>query len=104
MPDRIPFTVLFRQCARRCSYFLRTGLRASIVVIVWLVLLPYLTLVVWRLYFWAGESIISAKQLINRNTLISKGALSNETDVLMEEEPLNNATSPLDGSFNDGLR
>ncbi|KAI8089411.1 uncharacterized protein BX664DRAFT_262675 [Halteromyces radiatus] len=57
MPDRLPLTVFVRQCLKRLVYYLKTLLRAIIVAIVWLVILPYSTLCTWRFYFWSGETI-----------------------------------------------
>jgi hypothetical protein len=51
MPNHIPFYLLAGQCFARCETILKTGLRALIVTVVWLVLLPYMTLWTWRLYF-----------------------------------------------------
>ncbi|KAI8337874.1 hypothetical protein BC941DRAFT_512879 [Chlamydoabsidia padenii] len=51
MPTHIPLYLLTGQCIARCGTILKTGLRALIVTIVWLVLLPYMTLWSWRVYF-----------------------------------------------------
>ncbi|KAI8148867.1 hypothetical protein BJV82DRAFT_201164 [Fennellomyces sp. T-0311] len=72
MPDRIPLNVLVRQCARRCGALLWTCFRAALVVVVWLVILPFLTLCTWRFYFWSGESIGFAKRLAKNATLLAE--------------------------------
>lgn len=58
MPNHIPLYLLAGQCLVRCETILKIGLRALIVTIVWLVLLPYMTLWTWRLYFRTNENDI----------------------------------------------
>ncbi|CAO3592354.1 unnamed protein product [Absidia cylindrospora] len=57
MPTNIPAHILIKQCFFRCGTIMKTGFRAIVVAIVWLVLLPYMTLWSWRFYFWSSESI-----------------------------------------------
>jgi TM2 domain-containing membrane protein YozV len=57
MPARIPIKVLFQQCISRLARGFITIMRAMLVVIVWLILLPTLTLWTWRFYFWSGKNI-----------------------------------------------
>ncbi|ORZ20236.1 hypothetical protein BCR42DRAFT_204204 [Absidia repens] len=56
MPAKIPAYILIKQCFYRCGTIMETGFRAIVVAIVWLVLLPYMTLWSWRFYFWSSES------------------------------------------------
>lgn len=63
MPDRIPIKVVLQQCVRRSGALLWTCFRAALVATVWLVILPFLTLYIWRFYFWTGESIGFAERL-----------------------------------------
>ncbi|KAG0184839.1 hypothetical protein DFQ28_010358, partial [Apophysomyces sp. BC1034] len=62
MPERVPARVLLQQCLRRTGSLAQTTLRAIVVMVVWLVLLPFLTLWVWRLLFWSGERLIFPMQ------------------------------------------
>ncbi|KAI8338940.1 hypothetical protein BC941DRAFT_373111 [Chlamydoabsidia padenii] len=57
MPDRLPLGVFVKQCLRRLVQSLKFVLRALVVGVVWLVILPYSTLCTWRFYFWSGETI-----------------------------------------------
>ncbi|KAI9490702.1 hypothetical protein BDB00DRAFT_836412 [Zychaea mexicana] len=98
MPDRIPIGVLVRQCARRCGALLWACFRAALVVVVWLVILPFLTLCTWRFYFWSGESIGFAKRLAKNATLLAEESLSSSSSL---SSSLNNATvsSPTSSSI-----
>ncbi|KAI9275859.1 hypothetical protein BDA99DRAFT_496639 [Phascolomyces articulosus] len=91
MPDRIPISVLVRQCARRCGALLWTCFRAALVVVVWLVILPFLTLCTWRFYFWSGESIRFAKRLAKNATLLA--TTPSEEDLLSSTTTLNETLS-----------
>ncbi|KAI8393645.1 uncharacterized protein BYT42DRAFT_609419 [Radiomyces spectabilis] len=57
MPERVPLNVLLKQCIRRAGFLLKITLRAILVIMIWLVMLPYFTLWTWRFYFWSGENI-----------------------------------------------
>ncbi|KAI8642232.1 hypothetical protein BD408DRAFT_443594 [Parasitella parasitica] len=57
MPTRLPLQVLLRQSLSRLVNVFITCVRSAVVIIVWLILLPALTLWTWRFYFWSGENI-----------------------------------------------
>ncbi|KAG9287347.1 hypothetical protein G9A89_023718 [Geosiphon pyriformis] len=59
MPDSIPIVLFIRRGLRRFYGLVKIWLRAMLVGTVWLITLPYITVWVWRFYFWSGESLAS---------------------------------------------
>ena len=57
MPDRLPPFLFARRLAVQAFHWQLFGLRALFVSSIWLALMPYMTVMVWRLFFWAGESL-----------------------------------------------
>lgn len=57
MPESIPVVLFFRRGIKRVSAFIRLWFRAILVGTVWLIALPYMTVWVWRFYFWSGETV-----------------------------------------------
>ncbi|RHZ59499.1 hypothetical protein Glove_363g39 [Diversispora epigaea] len=57
MPESIPIVLFFRRGLRRVNLFIRLWFRAILVGFVWLITLPYMTVWVWRFYFWSGETV-----------------------------------------------
>ncbi|KAF9214791.1 hypothetical protein BGZ59_002964 [Podila verticillata] len=55
MPDVIPKTVLIKRAVDKLAKGIRFILRGFLVATIWLVLVPYFTVWVWRMYFWIGE-------------------------------------------------
>jgi hypothetical protein len=55
MPDVIPKSVLVRRAVDKLAKGIRFILRGFLVATIWLVLVPYFTVWVWRMYFWIGE-------------------------------------------------
>src|ERR1700733_16224652 len=56
MPSRLPPVLLIRRLAQQCFFALIFALRAIVVGIVWLALLPWATVWTWRMYFTMGDS------------------------------------------------
>src|SRR5882762_4147383 len=56
MPLRLPPVLLIRRLAQQCLFALIFALRAIVVGIVWLALLPWATVWTWRMYFTMGDS------------------------------------------------
>lgn len=56
MPATIPVTVLIRRAADKIIKGMVVILRAFLVATIWLMILPYFTIWIWRLYFWIGET------------------------------------------------
>lgn len=57
MPERLPTLLFARRLAVQLFQWQMFGIRAIFVSSVWLALLPYLTVQVWRLYFWGGRAV-----------------------------------------------
>jgi hypothetical protein len=58
MPERIPIRLFVTQFILRAFYVLLTIMRTIFVAIIWLVVVPYTALWIWRFYFWSGENIV----------------------------------------------
>jgi hypothetical protein len=56
MPNRLPTVLLIRQLAQQCLFALLLGVRAVAVAIIWLAVLPWVTVWTWRMYFSVGDS------------------------------------------------
>ncbi|KAI8093895.1 uncharacterized protein BX664DRAFT_260652 [Halteromyces radiatus] len=67
----MPLHVIAGQCLSRFGSLLKTSIRALLVLTVWLILLPYVTLWIWRLYFWSSESIGSSFDKSNNTPLFN---------------------------------
>ncbi|KAF9572180.1 hypothetical protein EC968_010187 [Mortierella alpina] len=55
MPEILPAWILARRAVDILAVGVRVLLRALLVATIWLVLLPYSTVWIWRLYFWVGD-------------------------------------------------
>ncbi|KAF9913002.1 hypothetical protein EC991_005870 [Linnemannia zychae] len=56
MPATIPVTILIRRAFDKVGNGIQFFLRGILVAFIWLVILPYFTIWIWRLYFWIGET------------------------------------------------
>ncbi|EPQ56749.1 hypothetical protein GLOTRDRAFT_115872 [Gloeophyllum trabeum ATCC 11539] len=56
MPERLPPLLVLRRLAQQAFWGFLFCVRAVLVAIVWLVILPWVTLWTWRMYFAMGES------------------------------------------------
>lgn len=75
MPEEIPPALMlqkFNKTLRSCILFV---LRATFVGLIWLIILPYITVWIWRLYFFLGDNVSSslfkvreAKRQLGSNT------------------------------------
>lgn len=79
MPASIPRWILFKRMARTAGVGIKLVLRAIIVGTIWLVLLPYLTIWVWRLYFWVGDRFAFGANGLDVPPALN-GTLTNGTD------------------------
>ncbi|GAB5593245.1 hypothetical protein Unana1_08145 [Umbelopsis nana] len=82
MPERIPIRLFVTQFFIRGFFVLLAILRAIVVGVVWLVIVPYAALWTWRFYFWSGENIVMSSH--------SAIKLSNDTASLLS--PSGNST------------
>ncbi|KAF9087141.1 hypothetical protein BGX23_008327 [Mortierella sp. AD031] len=55
MPDTIPYWILAKRVIDTLAKGIKLILRAILVASIWLVILPYFTIWIWRLYFWVGD-------------------------------------------------
>lgn len=79
MPTRLPLHVLLRQSLSRLAKTFITLARSALVIVVWLILLPTLTLWTWRFYFWSGENIGFSTAALTQNTTVNQ-TVSNGDD------------------------
>ncbi|KAI8150028.1 hypothetical protein BJV82DRAFT_7339 [Fennellomyces sp. T-0311] len=57
MPESLPLTLFITQLHQKIMFLARATVRCIIVSLVWLVILPYLTVWTWRFYLWSGENM-----------------------------------------------
>ncbi|KAG0318326.1 hypothetical protein BGZ99_005746 [Dissophora globulifera] len=55
MPETIPKWILVKKGIDTMGTGVKLILRAILVAMIWLVILPYFTIWIWRLYFWVGD-------------------------------------------------
>ncbi|GAN02097.1 conserved hypothetical protein [Mucor ambiguus] len=79
MPTILPFHVLLQQSLSRLAKSFITLIRSVLVIIVWLILLPTLTLWTWRFYFWSGENMGFSTAALTQNSTANQ-TVSNEKD------------------------
>jgi E3 ubiquitin-protein ligase DOA10 len=76
MPETLPAALFIRQLLRKASGIIRITMRAIVEVFVWLIMLPYITLWVWRFYFWIGDNL--ALSMHGDNSTTANTTLVNE--------------------------
>ncbi|KAH9924822.1 hypothetical protein B0H21DRAFT_764612 [Amylocystis lapponica] len=94
MPERLPPVLLIRQLSRQMVSAVLFSLRAVMVGIVWLAVLPLATIWTWRMYFMMGHS--TAWWISNRPRISSESSLhtaSSSNDSTVSAARLN-TTSP----------
>lgn len=57
MPDVLPPKLFVQQLRKKLAFAITTTLRAILVSCIWLILLPYFTIWIWRLYFFMGANL-----------------------------------------------
>ncbi|GAA5809564.1 hypothetical protein MFLAVUS_002974 [Mucor flavus] len=60
MPEVIPPALMFQQFNKKLRSGLLFALRATFVGLIWLIILPYITVWIWRLYFFLGDNVSSS--------------------------------------------
>ncbi|ORX59731.1 hypothetical protein DM01DRAFT_1301140 [Hesseltinella vesiculosa] len=55
MPERIPFQLFVLQFFKKIAQAVYRLFRTFLVACLWLMVLPYFTVTVWRFYFWTGQ-------------------------------------------------
>ncbi|KAK7031639.1 RING-CH-type domain-containing protein [Favolaschia claudopus] len=56
MPSRLPPVLLLRRVAQQSFFAMLFAVRAVVVAIIWLAVLPWVTVMTWRMYFSMGDS------------------------------------------------
>lgn len=73
MPIRLPSRIILKRIMHLITSTLATFVRTILVIIVWIILLPTLTIWTWRFYFWSGENIgfasVSSSVVTRNNSL-----------------------------------
>jgi len=75
MPARLPPVLLLRRLAQQLFFALLLGIRAIVVALVWLAVLPWITVWTWRMYFAMGDSTyatLSSENCTPRSLTIRK--------------------------------
>ncbi|CAG8518480.1 3321_t:CDS:2, partial [Ambispora leptoticha] len=85
MPESIPVVLFLRRGLRRCYGLIKIWIRAMLVGTVWLITLPYITVWVWRFYFWSGDGLAS---FVYRRESISVGITNNNSTISEEKSAL----------------
>ncbi|KAL7320005.1 hypothetical protein PS15m_003077 [Mucor circinelloides] len=57
MPEVLPPRLFIQQLRKKLAFAITTTLRAILVSCIWLILLPYFTIWIWRLYFFLGANL-----------------------------------------------
>ncbi|CEG71873.1 hypothetical protein RMATCC62417_07529 [Rhizopus microsporus] len=57
MPEVLPAVLYLQQLRKKVGFVISNALRATLVFNVWLTILPYFTVWIWRLYFYMGHSL-----------------------------------------------
>lgn len=91
MPETLPAALFIRQLLRRASGIIRITLRAIVVVFVWLIMLPYITLWVWRFYFWSGDNL--ALSMHSDNSTTANTTLAHENNTLSNDTIIEDSIS-----------
>ncbi|KAG0163998.1 hypothetical protein DFQ28_010942 [Apophysomyces sp. BC1034] len=78
MPESLPPILFVKQLQKRFIFALKMAARAVLVGCVWLIVLPYFTVWIWRFYFWSGENL--STQLIRFQKLRNHTATATSID------------------------
>ncbi|QRV88979.1 E3 ubiquitin-protein ligase MARCH6 [Ceratobasidium sp. AG-Ba] len=93
MPNRLPPKLFFKKLSVQFARIVITSLRLVMISIIWLAMLPYLTLLVWRFYFWTGEALaywVVGLELPNRSPPQPQSSNVTETS----QQSADNTTAP----------
>ncbi|CAO3639531.1 unnamed protein product [Cunninghamella blakesleeana] len=93
MPDTIPISLFIIQFGKKIINLIYVILRACLVTCVWLFILPYFTVSVWRFYFWSGKvlhsQILKIQQMTNHSLIMHLYHSSmNNTNTLINNEQI----------------
>lgn len=101
MPESLPPILFVKQLQKRLTFALNMAARAILVVCVWLIVLPYFTVWIWRFYFWSGENLstqltrfqklrnhtVTASVVANISTTVTSSITEYATDSVSDIKP-----------------
>lgn len=94
MPETLPAMLFVRQLRKRIVSGICIAARATLVSIVWLVILPYFTVWTWRFYFWSAENLsqylgrLRQPSAFQQASNISAPSIIEQTPVYPEASPV----------------
>ncbi|CAE6382190.1 unnamed protein product [Rhizoctonia solani] len=92
MPNRLPAELFLRKLSLQMAKVVITSLRLVMISVIWLAILPYLTLWVWRFYFWTGEALaywVVGRELPDKTPPLSvHTSVANDTQAPLPSRPL----------------
>lgn len=103
MPDTIPISLFIIQFGKKIANLIYMVLRICLVTCVWLFILPYFTLSIWRFYFWSGKvlssQILKIQQMTNHSLIMHlyHSSLNNTTTLINEQITKSNVASAVAG-------
>ncbi|KAL9545879.1 hypothetical protein MBANPS3_006933 [Mucor bainieri] len=93
MPEVLPPTLFIQQLRKKLAFAITTTLRAILVSSIWLILLPYFTIWIWRLYFFLGANLsrhLSRLQDMKHQFGFSSSTSQTERDEALLDRVLSN--------------
>ncbi|KAI7895815.1 uncharacterized protein EV154DRAFT_296353 [Mucor mucedo] len=106
MPEVLPPRLIFQQFKKKVAFILMTISRAILVICIWLILLPYFTVWIWRFYFYLGNHV--SKRLLQLQDMKNKwsyASASNMTSIFFNTSIVhdNNTTINWIDGYKSGL-
>lgn len=80
MPEVLPPKLILQQFKKKVAFILLTISRAILVSCIWLIILPYFTVWIWRLYFFLGNHV--SKRLLQLQEMKNKIGFATSTSNL----------------------
>ncbi|KAI7906868.1 uncharacterized protein BX663DRAFT_547977 [Cokeromyces recurvatus] len=90
MPEVLPARLFLKQLQKKTLFVISKTLRAILVSSIWLVLLPYFTIWIWRLYFFLGSHF--GKHFIKLQNMRYQFAQAKNISVILDSYNYSNET------------
>jgi alpha-N-acetylglucosamine transferase len=117
MPEVLPPKLIFQQFRKKVAFILLTISRAILVSCIWLIILPYFTVWIWRLYFYLGthvsKRLVRLQEMKNQITSTSNittvlfttaaASVASENDFLVEDSQNDTTTMNWFQEYKSGL-
>lgn len=87
MPEVLPTRLIFQQFQKKFATMMLTVSRAILVSFIWLIILPYFTVWIWRMYFFLGHHV--SKRLVKLQEMKHQLSSTNTT-LFFDTIPNNN--------------